>query len=366
MDKSIISFENGIDFILSHLVYQDDFLFPRTITTHKLKNKQVKVYSKNEALQYYKESDFIDCRINAFRDKINYKGTDPYEPNFLFIADLDISKFKSLNLLDLTLKRILINLKDKLDNGHPTILWTGNGYHIYQPVEPIVFEDFPEFTSFDQPSNKFLKFSEKYISNNKSDPAHNISFRSCLLRIPGSYNSKCIERNNGIKDESTKVKIIQEWDGRRPHIVHLLGVYHAYLVDEKIKEKQRLNLLIKKNCNNVYWNSYSHYEEECKTIGWIEKLLDTPIPDFRKYVIWKILCPYLVNIKKLSYEESFNLLENWLNSCDCCNKLSFNPKDEIKTRLRYVKSYLPISLSKLKIDNPDFFKMLHELKILEK
>jgi hypothetical protein len=26
----------------------------------------------------------------------------------------------------------------------------------------------------------------------------------------------------------------------------------------------------------------------------------TPIEDGRKYALWKILCPYLVNIKKLS------------------------------------------------------------------
>lgn len=363
MDKLIISFENGLDFILSHFVYQDDCIFPRTITTYKLKNKQVKVYSKNEALQYFKESDFIDCRINAFRDKINYKGTDPYEPNFLFIADLDISKFKSLNLLDLTLKRILSNLKDKLDNGYPTVLWTGNGYHIYQPVETIIFEDFPEFTSFDQPSNRFLKFAEKYISNNKSDPAHNISFRSCLLRIPGSYNSKCLERNNGIKDESTQVKIIQEWNGRCPHIIHLTGVYYAYLVDEKIKEKQFFIQSRKKNGNNKYCNNgYHSGKENMKTIGWIEKLFDTPIPDFRKYALWKILCPYLVNIKKLSNEETSTLLEAWLNWCNCCNQLSFDSKYEIKIRLRYVNSYLPISLSKLRIDNPDFFKMLQETK----
>jgi hypothetical protein len=364
MDK-FPSVENGLDFILSHLAYPCDSFFPRTITTHKLKNKQVKVYSKNEALHFFEESNFMDCRINAFRDKINYKGTDPYEPNFLFIADLDISNFKSLKSLDLVLKRILNNLKDKLDNGYPTVLWTGNGYHIYQPVEPIVFEDISEFQSFDQPSNRFLKFAERYISNNKSDPLHNPSFRSCLLRIPGSYNSKCLESiNKGINDEATKVKIIQKWDGRRPHIIHLTGAYHAYLVDEKIKEKQNLNSLIKKNGNNMNWDNNYHYGKEGKTIRWIEELLDTPIPDFRKYTLWKILCPYLVNIKKLSYEESFNLLEKWLNKCDCCNKLYFNPKYEIKTRLRYVKSYLPISLSKLKIDNTDFFKMLQKMQIL--
>ena len=32
-------------------------------------------------------------------------------------------------------------------------------------------------------------------------------FKSCMIRIPGSYNSKCL-------DSSTQIKIIQKWDGR--------------------------------------------------------------------------------------------------------------------------------------------------------
>lgn len=40
------------------------------------------------------------------------------------------------------------------------------------------------------------------------------------------------------------------------------------------------------------------------TIGWIEKLLQTPIEDFRKTCMWRILCPYLINIRKLTREEA--------------------------------------------------------------
>ena len=43
---------------------------------------------------------------------------------------------------------------------HPTVLHTGSGYHIYQPVEPIRFsdiEDFNKYSHTDLPK-KFLRF----------------------------------------------------------------------------------------------------------------------------------------------------------------------------------------------------------------
>ena len=75
--------------------------------------------------------------------------------------------------------------KNKL-NGFPTVLFTGGGYHIYQPIEAVVLEDISDFNKFDNPSHKFLKFSEQYLTNHKADPLHSPAFKSCLLRVPGS------------------------------------------------------------------------------------------------------------------------------------------------------------------------------------
>ncbi|MGN6633701.1 MAG: hypothetical protein ACTHKP_15915 [Nitrososphaeraceae archaeon] len=38
-------------------------------------------------------------------------------------------------------------------------------------------------------------------------------------------------------------------------------------------------------------------------IWWIEKLLQTPIYDYRKFIIRRILVPYLINIKSLAGDE---------------------------------------------------------------
>src|SRR5215208_6163383 len=109
-----------------------------------------------------------------------------------------------------------------------------NGYHLYQPIDAFVLEEENIFSKFDQPSKSFLKFAEQYLSSNKSDPSHNPSFKLCMIRIPSSFNSKCI-----LEGKDPEVRIIQRWDGCRPKINLVLGSFHAYLVDHRIKESRR-------------------------------------------------------------------------------------------------------------------------------
>src|SRR3546814_184506 len=88
-----IEIENGLDFIINH--FDPTILyFPRTIMTKKL-NGQIVVYSKEEALQYFKESEFQDCRINAYRySPSSFNFIEQWTPDLLFI-DIDKTDFKS-------------------------------------------------------------------------------------------------------------------------------------------------------------------------------------------------------------------------------------------------------------------------------
>ena len=97
----------------------------------------------------------------------------------------------------MVLDKILQNIKEKLgdENAHPTVLWSGNGYHIILPVFcPRELERIQEFQEFDNPSEKFLRFAKDLLSNDKADKLNYPSFRSCLLRIPNSLNGKCLAR----------------------------------------------------------------------------------------------------------------------------------------------------------------------------
>jgi hypothetical protein len=99
-----------------------------------------------------------------------------------------------------------------------------------------ILESESVFAEYEQPSKKFLRFSEKLLTNNKADPCHssNLSFKNCLLRVPGSHNWECVKRNNNRLDSTTEVKVVQKWDGKRPPINWVLRDFRRYLIQEKI------------------------------------------------------------------------------------------------------------------------------------
>jgi hypothetical protein len=84
-------------------------------------------------------------------------------------------------------------------------------------------------------------------------------------------------------------------------------------------------------------------------IKWIGILLETPISDYRKNALSLILAPYLINIKKLSYSNAFNIIKDWLNKCDSLRRLDSNFNYRIKSALEDAiqKGIRPMSLVKL-------------------
>ena len=114
-------------------------------------------------LKAYEESNFVDSRVNAYPSYTEYKRIQRYPPNFIF-ADLDLSSFKDSLTLERALAATLKTTRLKI-NGSPTVLWTGNGYHIYQPIDAIILEEFKQFEEFELPSAKFLRFAEYYLTN---------------------------------------------------------------------------------------------------------------------------------------------------------------------------------------------------------
>jgi hypothetical protein len=158
----------------------------------------------------------------------------------LIFIDLDQGRFK---LIDRALGNMLKNVCQKFNaEVRPTVISSGHGYHIYLPVEAFVLEQESEFARFGNPSRKFIQFAEEYLSDGKADPCHTkgLSFKNCMLRIPGSINCK-----DGMKQE--EVRIVQRWDGIRPNIKPLLYRFDLYLLVSKSKELHKNKNKQKKN-----------------------------------------------------------------------------------------------------------------------
>jgi hypothetical protein len=124
-------------------------------------------------------------------------------------------------------------------------LWSGRGYHIYLPIDALLLENeslFEDIEVYD-PSRKFLQWSEQYLSNNKADPCHSkgVSFNNCMLRIPGSINSK-VDR---------QVTIAQRWNGIRPGIKPLLYEFYIHLADTKLIDICLRSLPMQKDITHI-------------------------------------------------------------------------------------------------------------------
>lgn len=243
------SIQRNLRFILSHFKGQEyPTPFFRTIMTQKT-GIQIMVYSEEEMIKYFEESNYIDCRVNGypFHDK-----RDTYtkiRPTFLFI-DLDLSLYTKYKYpkqkLNQSLNQTLKRIKDEID-GNPTVLWTGGGYHIYQPIDLSFhkenqkftlesIQDFQEFVPIigTDMTTDFIRFAGKYLTDKKGDPKHNPSIYSCLIRVPGTINSKY----------NDVVKVVQKWNGKEANAIPLLEPFWDHLIQLKIEydEYRRNNI----------------------------------------------------------------------------------------------------------------------------
>jgi hypothetical protein len=181
-DKQV---EEGLDFILSHL---KEPIWPRTISTKATGGRQIPVYSKQEALAWYKAANFLDCRISAYPYYSNGNVGRNRQTIDLVMIDLDQSIFKSRQSLDRVKSKTLKKIQEIFGiEFQPTVIWSGNGYHIYIPIESrYILEDRSEFSKYEEPSKQFLRFAEWYLSDGKADSNHykNVSFGNCIVKNP--------------------------------------------------------------------------------------------------------------------------------------------------------------------------------------
>jgi hypothetical protein len=334
------------------------FPFPRTISTYKTQGRQVEVYSKQQILANFQASLFFDCRINAFPKFTKYHDINMQPPTFV-MCDLDLIKFRNEKQLLKTLDQTVEHIQKDI-NGVPMVLFTGNGYHIYQPIKLPVLEQESIFARFDNPSTEFIRYAAQRWTNGRNDPSNHPSVNSCLLRVPGSINSK----NNN------KVEIIQEWNNEHPSANRLLTDFYIKLAARRLayKSKQKdyyyyPSMYMKKN--------YIHYGNVSKVgltvkavegITWIENLLDNSegIDDFRKQTVDLVIAPYLVNIKQYDYDTAYSKLAAWLDRCGRRRRLDFSPREKIRYSLkRSLKSGIkPMKLETMKYNYYDMYEEL--------
>jgi Primase X len=136
----------------------------------------------------------------------------------------------------------------------------------------------------------------------------------------------------------------------------MLTPFKIWLTQKRIDEALRTQ----EKKNTKFQMTVSKSQEHTNTIKWIEKgILEHPLPDHRKYIIWRILSPYLLNVKKLPKEQAYSVMKEWLDKCDKIEKINFNSKIKIKDGLKGgSKGYFPIGLEKLTEENRQLYDLV--------
>jgi hypothetical protein len=98
------------------------------------------------------------------------------------------------------------------------------------------------------------------------------------------------------------------------------------------------------------------------TISWIEKLLETPIDDHRKSAVSLILAPYLINVRKVSYDDASNIINTWLGECAKLRQLDQNFDYTVRYALKYSakNGHRPLKFETLKLKNKILYNLLKQ------
>jgi hypothetical protein len=120
---------------------------------------------------------------------------------------------------------------------------------------------------------QYKAYAEEYFTDYAADRLHNPTVKSCLLRIPGTLNSKCIHNEN-----HRQITIIQKWDGKRPHIQTLLRDFRRWLIQKRIDDIEELKKREKKTAG--FHMIITSRSQPSNNIKWIENgILKNPLRD---------------------------------------------------------------------------------------
>jgi hypothetical protein len=154
-------------------------------------------------------------------------------------------------------------------------------------------------------------------------------------------------------DEAT-VKVVEPCSGGKPNAQKLYIPYYIWLQAGAIKDVQKMTDRCRKNWSTTKGDG---------RITWIEKLLQTVIDDNRYFCVWRVLIPYLINIRGLSRLDARDIILSWLDRCSSIRKLSFGLK-KVDWSLSHPGTKPPIARLKLEGENPPLFKILKDKGVI--
>ena len=218
---------------------------------------------------------------HAFIDSILFEVDGPIEKNY---GDM---------------RRLYSFMKLKY-NCEPRVYFSGNrSFHFFVDFVPIVKED-PLYTL-----QTFAKKVSKEL-NVEFDWQIYSSARK-LSRVPLTIHEKTIRYCVPVLPFWSLEEILKE--SSQPQ----------RLVQLEIKTSGRLKealLAVRERKHRS-----ARLQGKGSSLSWIEQLLQRPVKDGRHRLLWHVLAPYLINVRKLSADQAERVLQEYFDKCNAVRRL---------------------------------------------
>jgi hypothetical protein len=227
----------------------------------------------------------------------------------------------------------------------PRVYFSGNrSFHIYIDFLPAVV---------DNPMER-LKILAQRISNGSKIVDFNLFAERHLIRVPYSYNEKSGHLAIGI-DPSWDLPKISKHSIIGPDEFPIKRINFSSLVRSDLLAI-KIKALKAENIRNI--DVDSRYE-------WIEKLLQRPINDGRHRTLWHVVAPYLINVKRLSFDQAFAVAREYYEKCNLVKPLEpsyVRFMKEVKKQLKHSQHdpYGPWRLETIKRKDPQWYEIILE------
>jgi len=90
--------------------------------------------------------------------------------------------------------------------------------------------------------------------------------------------------------------------------------------------------------------------------SYIEELLKRPVADGRHRLVWLVLAPFLVNVRKLEEEEAVEKIKGYVSSAGQTREMKRFVEYNVKRAKR--NGLMPPTLTKLRLEHPDLYSLL--------
>jgi hypothetical protein len=248
------------------------------------------------------------------------------------------------------MRRLYSHLRLKFD-AQPRMYYSGNrSFHIFSDFLPL---------DLDEPVEAPRGLAKEIIRELCIDLDLNVFSERHLSRVPYTTNEKTARFCVSISPFWSLDEIVAE--SSRPQRFKPIEIHFGLSLMGRLKAIDA-EMTGKPKPEHGFNRGTSSNE-------WIERLLSRPLGDGRHRALWHVLSPYLVNVRKMTFDQSEVVLEEYFTKCNGIQPLqpsisSFKGIIHYYLKVAEKDGYPPWRLQTIERQDPQLFGILKEAGVV--